>query len=171
MRNPLSGVSHGKQKTDSGGATNTTNKSPYRKIKKLPPVIRSLFLKAVTTNKYMNRIIKFRAFHSQMQIMHDWDGLKGEDLDTLEGTDIWHVMQYTGLKDKNGKEIYEGDIIDASVETPLYNSTYRKTLQVIWQEQIAQFVMATSDTKIEGHIPKDCVVIGNIYENPELLHD
>jgi len=64
------------------------------------------------------------------------------------------LMEYTGLKDKNGKEIYEGDIV---------KSEYRDNLIIIiikWREKKAQW--SIEDFGIVE-------VIGNIYENPELL--
>lgn len=73
------------------------------------------------------------------------------------------LMQYTGLKDKNNKEIYEGDIVT------LHNSKYK----IIFNSKEAGFVLR--DDKFEMNIPftnnnnKRMEVIGNIYENPELL--
>jgi len=73
------------------------------------------------------------------------------------------LMQYTGLHDKNGKEIYEGDIL----KHPIYS----KNVSVIWfdGEYVSRFV-ASHDGKNElGTIALTvCEVIGNIYENPEL---
>jgi len=71
------------------------------------------------------------------------------------------IMQYTGLKDKNGKEIYEGDIIklsDMVVDEIIFDYT-------------GQFKPKKS-TDFEAYgFMKSSEVIGNIYENPELLSD
>ena len=75
------------------------------------------------------------------------------------------LMQYTGLKDEYGDEIYEGDIVT------LHNSRYK----VIFNMEQARFVLR--DDKFEMEIPftnnnnERMEIIGNIYENPELIED
>ena len=73
--------------------------------------------------------------------------------------DRYILMQYTGLKDKNGKEIYEGDILkwDASEWGTEYNEAVK------WD-----FGLLASR---EHDWPQFCEIIGNIYENPELLKE
>lgn len=75
-------------------------------------------------------------------------------------------LQFTGLKDKNGKEIYDGDIVlrNNKVETANPQWSDRKYI-VIWNEEKAQFCLRGEETW--GMIWK-LEVIGNIYENPEL---
>jgi uncharacterized phage protein (TIGR01671 family) len=72
------------------------------------------------------------------------------------------LMQYTGLKDKNGKEIYEGDIL---------RNKYGLTVEVHYTE--GYFCYGNSITPDMAIMTiqqsNDCEVIGNIYENPELL--
>jgi len=95
------------------------------------------------------------------------------------------IMQYTGLKDKNGKEIYEGDIV--SVKSIIYDTIepfekstkieFQIFCEVIWCNKIAGYDLK----KIDGDNKPDAwgfynenvnpfEVIGNIYENPELIN-
>ena len=84
----------------------------------------------------------------------------------------WIFEQYTGLKDKNGKEIYEGDIVKVYAWTNLTRGLeYRHTTKVFWQEKYAQFNTTYNDA-LSNEITQDYFeVIGNIHENPELLED
>ena len=79
------------------------------------------------------------------------------------------LMQFTGLKDKNKKEIYEGDIIKFDREK--WEGGYI-IIQVVFNEEDASFEFRDKKNRFEYGFDfvKDCYeVIGNIYENKELL--
>ena len=91
-----------------------------------------------------------------------------------ESSNVWHidadtVGQYTGLTDKNGTKIFEGDIIDF-----LYRSGYDDygIVQYDAYETEFGFVYNSIYEGLGRHYQsKDIEVIGNIYDNPELLGD
>lgn len=119
----------------------------------------------------MTRIIKFRYWDELHKEMMDWSDLKRQKfIEFLENAEP-PIMQFTGLLDKNGKEIFEGDIVKFR---DIDNSLPEEILPVIWDEKACGFVcrdsqhskgidMASSYDTISGEI------IGNVYENPELL--
>lgn len=77
--------------------------------------------------------------------------------------DFYDVMFYTGLKDKNDKKIYRGDILQFS------NGNLG---EVIWSHLRAGFDVAFANAmpeELDNNLASDCVVVGNIYEDKELL--
>lgn len=124
------------------------------------------------TPKALSREIKFRMWGIKDKFMDDTPVVyKGAPctIDT-EGKVVWMpqddtvLMQYTGLHDKNGNEIYEGDFV-------MFGTT---RLEVIWDENRVAF--ATLDIKrkdmggMQNKKGRFGEIIGNIYENPELLN-
>lgn len=121
------------------------------------------------------RAIKFRAWDKEYQEMkynaeQAYDGcgqLHAIDcFGQLLEEENYKVMQYTGLKDKNGKEIYEGDIVNYS--HPRTNEIIRTVTfkhGAFGIEGIYEKTHIIFGNILDSHIE----VIGNIYENPELL--
>jgi uncharacterized phage protein (TIGR01671 family) len=73
------------------------------------------------------------------------------------------VMQYTGLKDKNGTEIYEGDILSVP-------SHYEGDIEYSASCERVRFIEGGFEIDCSINF-SDCEVIGNIHENPELLKE
>lgn len=85
--------------------------------------------------------------------------------------DINTLGQYTGLKDKNGKEIYEGDIIECWSEGSKARGVVQQRMDGLWF-----MYPAWQDAKMWMLMPDDdgnttVEIIGNIHDNPELIRD
>jgi uncharacterized phage protein (TIGR01671 family) len=124
----------------------------------------------------MNRPIKFRVWDKRetkgmstknmlydAQLHHFW-----QDFVDYPG---YELMQYTGLTDKNGKEIYEGDILKIS-----YGAMGDVIGQVLYEADHGGYIFQWKrkgrgqDYKnLNCDVAFESVIIGNILENPELL--
>lgn len=125
------------------------------------------------------REIKFRAWdevHKQMLYI-------GLELDTHIGGPQEDLMQYTGLKDKNGVEIYEGDIVRGTYEEFSDYDHEEYTIEFVSQVTFENgaFCIKRDYVNFEGRMrgpslnkhwdSEKVAVIGNALENPELLED
>lgn len=116
----------------------------------------------------------FRAWISSQNYM----AIQGTpDLETLQSF-MFHygneenIMQFTGLSDKNGSKIFEGDIVTYKRSVGNWTGqTMTTTHKIIFTEEVNAFVMdyGSSYIKLRKHWGYEYEVIGNIYENPELL--
>jgi uncharacterized phage protein (TIGR01671 family) len=132
----------------------------------------------------MNREIKFRVYDKKLKkymTLKEYQDLHAIEVETdgtlilspryrfmdsmMIDTDAFDVQEFTGLHDKNGKEIYESDIVEV-------------TRQCIWEKGIVVFIDGCFFIKVKETLLAlyECEpnnyqleVIGNIYENPELL--
>ncbi|WP_086350170.1 YopX family protein [Candidatus Enterococcus clewellii] len=114
------------------------------------------------------RQIKFRCFHNDYGMFEDPDlinlndGSIKYDSDWYDSKEI-KLMQYTGLKDTNGVEIYEKDYVRFGGIIAL----------VVWSDKYCQFRLddGTATTSLNIHHKNDYEVIGNIWEDGDLLND
>ena len=96
----------------------------------------------------------------------------GWDIQGVEEPTDYVLEQATGFKDKNGKEIYEGDILRWKHYYEITGEDIETTAKVYWEEKDASFVVGDWFEPLGHLVDEDKVeVIGNIHQNPELLEE
>jgi uncharacterized phage protein (TIGR01671 family) len=144
------------------------------------------------------REIKFRAFNKSTKEMYPCAGFLSGQVIIIKDSqtigckdDDWEIQQYTGLTDKNNKEIYEGDIVESIFNDEIclvdfndknYASVLGWNLLSIGYFKEDKLIFCDPKVEPDGKLPateyyygrspgKNWEIIGNIYENPELINE
>ncbi len=130
----------------------------------------------------MNREIKFRAWFVESQVMYSWEDLInniGISSTTFVETEAWKPMQYTGRKDKNSKEIYDGHIVKLCYGIPRTYDTF--VIEYADDESVADISVSgwwmrnIRPNGVSGSLCKtyenDLEIIGDRHTTPQLLED
>jgi len=119
--------------------------------------------------------IKFRAWDNENEKMMKVSSLHLENKEiSVKGNGTFHffrmqdLMQYTGVKDKNGKEIYEKDIVSCNKYKNIVVFFENGCFKVRYPKNDTTNIICTLDTFLEKY---KCKISGNVYENPELLEE
>ena len=116
------------------------------------------------------REIRFRVWDSISKKLHPWIKISSIALDDFIELEHYTLEQYTGLQDKNGKRIYEGDILyndfNAKGVVRFVNGMY--VVDMVYEESLC----SKDNDKMTFRLISTAIVtgiIGNIHENKELL--
>lgn len=124
----------------------------------------------------MNNRFKFRAWHEPTQKMFEVHCFTDTQVfeNALDGVgatptnpanmDDCVLMQCTGLKDKTGRLIYDGDVVALNDD---------EIAVISWKDIIARFIIESEDVQadFDNFYPYELEIVGNIYETPQLLGD
>lgn len=121
-----------------------------------------------TSNEFVQLTNLFVNLGSGIIFENYRDGFEG--VDNLKSLSKFEIMQFTGLIDKNGVKVFDGDILECYC--------YEEVIQISWDESGARWRFDKIDRFDHGYgigtsdftrgIAIDSKVIGNIYQNPEL---
>ena len=141
-------------------------------------ILKNVALNGTKRGMIMSREIKFRAYHKERKEIFEIANIDFEEkkaalmngIIKLLNVDFkqFELLQYTGLKDKNGKEIYEGDILFFRDENMKYIVVWQDAAFIIKSIEIRKYsekMFWLDDTEI------CCEIVGNIYENKKLLEE
>lgn len=139
-------------------------------------LFRAKHIHAINSNEHLNGTWVY-GYLSDKDYIYD-KSLEGEFL-----IDEDTICQYTGLNDKNGKKIFEGDILRGFQYPFCYDGEYNYYAEIIFEncsfmtythKNPSSCVRGISDGNtdlMDGWVSEDWEVIGNIYDNPELLEE
>lgn len=144
----------------------------------------------------MSREIKFRVWDKDLKKMHicgenqhdsisfsypeneaHYYNLQNGCGSSTDGSGTYELMQYTGLKDKNGKEIFEGDIVEYNDFNSLRTGGHAEDKIIVGKVAFSCGMWMVKEKNCVHDLyeglgnDEELEIIGNIYENPELLEE